>query len=104
MTALQPAVATTLTDAVRQSGVKDSLAQPIIENLVKLGQNLWKATPDCAAHTPDEVPSILADELKKAHSGGGVMNSLIDMDGKSLLSTFHLRNLLMVFDRHRHSS
>lgn len=70
MTVLQPAVTTTLTDAVQTSGVKDSLAQPVINDLVKLGQNLRKATPDCAAHTPDEVLSILTDELKKAHSAG----------------------------------
>ncbi|KII83511.1 hypothetical protein PLICRDRAFT_58403 [Plicaturopsis crispa FD-325 SS-3] len=82
MTALQPNVSTALADAVRQSGVKDSLAQPIIERLVKIGQDLRKATPDRAAHTPDEVQSILTDELRKAQGlGSGIMNPLLAMDG-----------------------
>lgn len=82
MTALQPGITTTLTDHIRQTGVKDTLAQPIIDNLVKLGQNLRKATPDRAAHSPDEVLSILTAELKKAQGLGGVMNPLVDMDGE----------------------
>ncbi|KAF7967502.1 hypothetical protein HWV62_34048 [Athelia sp. TMB] len=81
MTALQPNVVTSLTDAVRKSGVKDAMAQPIIDNLVKLGQDLRKASPDRAAHSPDEVLSILADELAKAHQQGGVLNPLVNMGG-----------------------
>lgn len=103
MTALQPAVTTTLTDAVRNSGVKDTLAQPIIENLVKLGQSLRKATPDRAAHTPDEVLSILTEELKKSHSQGRVMNPLIDMDGE-LRNLFHLHGCAYLTSRRRCSS
>lgn len=86
MTALQPNVSTALADAVRQSGVKDSLAQPIIERLLKIGQDLRKATPDRAAHTPDEVQSILTDELRKAQGlGPGIMNPLLAMDGSSCI-------------------
>ncbi|KAF7980223.1 hypothetical protein HWV62_39337 [Athelia sp. TMB] len=81
VTALQPAAATTLTDSMRLTGVKDTLAQPVIDNLVKLGQNLRKAAPNRAAHTPDEVLSILTAELKKAQGLGAVMNPLVDMDG-----------------------
>ncbi|KAF7982629.1 hypothetical protein HWV62_27053 [Athelia sp. TMB] len=81
MTALQPFVATTLTEATRKSGVKDSLAQPIIDHLVKLGQELRKASPEQAARSPDEIMTILADELAKAHQQGGVLNPLVNMDG-----------------------
>ncbi|KAH9958912.1 hypothetical protein BJV74DRAFT_799986 [Russula compacta] len=58
-TALQPAVSTTLVEAVRSSGTKDTLAQPVIDNLVKLGQQLQKNNPERAAYTLDEVQSIL---------------------------------------------
>jgi hypothetical protein len=44
MMALQPNVATTLIEAVWESGVKDALAQPIIDHLVKLSQELRKVS------------------------------------------------------------
>lgn len=76
---------TTLTDAVRASGIKDCLAQPIIDTLVKMGVELRKASPDGSTHSPDEVQTILTEELKKHQSqGAGIMNPLIDMDGTSL--------------------
>jgi hypothetical protein len=81
-TALQPAVTTTLTEAVRTSGTKDALAQPVIDNLVKLGQQLRKNNPERTAYTPDEVQSILTDELKRAQGRGkGIINPLMDMEG-----------------------
>ena len=82
LTALQLAVTTTLAEAVRSSGTKDALAQPIIDNLVKLGQQLQKNNPECTAYTPDKVQLILIDELKCAQGlGKGFTNPLIDMDG-----------------------
>jgi hypothetical protein len=83
VTSLAPNVVTKLVEAVRDSGVKDPIAQPIIDRLVKLGQSLRKASPDRVAHMPDEVQAILTEELKKAYSKGLVMNPLLDMDGKS---------------------
>lgn len=83
MTSLQPNVATTLTEAVRQTGIKDTMAQPVIDHLVKLGADLRKASPTRAAHTPDEVMSILTEELLKAQGkGAGIINPLTSMDGK----------------------
>jgi hypothetical protein len=82
VTSLEPNVVTKLVEAVRDSGIKDPVAQPIIDRLVKLGQALRKASPDRIAHTPDEVQAILTEELKKAYSNGPVMNPLLDMDGK----------------------
>ncbi|KAJ7256585.1 hypothetical protein C8J57DRAFT_1649924 [Mycena rebaudengoi] len=55
LTALEPNIATTLTEAIRLSGIKDTLAQPIIDSLVKMGQDLRKANPDGSAHSPDEL-------------------------------------------------
>jgi hypothetical protein len=81
-TALQPGVSGELADQARESGIKDAIAQPIIEQLVKLGQELRKAAASgAAAHTPDEIQAILTEELKKAHLKGGVMNPLLDMMG-----------------------
>lgn len=85
LTSLGPNVVTTLTDAVRASGIKDSLAQPIIDTLVKMGVELRKASPDGSTHSPDEVQTILTEELKKHQSqGAGITNPLIDMDGMGL--------------------
>lgn len=82
LTALEPNVATTLTEVVRASGVKDTLAQPIIDLLVKMGQDLRKANPDGTSRSPDEVQTILTEELKKhQQKGEGITNPLFDMDG-----------------------
>lgn len=84
LTALEPNIASTLTDAVRQSGIKDALAQPIIDILVKMGQDLRKANPDSSTYSPDEVQTILTEELKKhQQQGEGITNPLFDMDGES---------------------
>ncbi|KAJ7857328.1 hypothetical protein B0H14DRAFT_2578465 [Mycena olivaceomarginata] len=82
LTALEPNVATTLTEAVRSSGTKDALAQPIINVLVKMGQDLRKANLDGSSYSPDEVQTILTEELKKhQQQGEGITNPLFDMDG-----------------------
>lgn len=83
---LEPNVVTALDDAAKESGLKDQLSQPIIDSLVRLGQQLRKASPDRAAYTPDEVQSILTEELRQAHAKGAVMNPLLDMNGKCLES------------------
>ncbi|RDB15588.1 hypothetical protein Hypma_004040 [Hypsizygus marmoreus] len=62
LTALQPNVATTLVEA--------------------LGQDLRKANPDGSVHSPEEVQTILTEELRKhQRRGDGITNPLIDMDG-----------------------
>lgn len=96
VTSTQPFVSTSLAETARKTGVKDTIAQPIIENLVKLGQELRKGTPEQAARSPDEIMTILADELTKAHHQGGVLNPLIDMDGVLICRTCsRARNLLI---------
>ena len=90
MLALQPNVATALTEAVRESGTKDTLAQPVIDHLVKLGQELRKASPTRAAYAPDEVLSILTEELKKEQvKGQGILNPLVSMDGELFDWSYH---------------
>ncbi|KAJ6624579.1 hypothetical protein B0H10DRAFT_2162183 [Mycena sp. CBHHK59/15] len=82
LTALEPNIASTLTEAVRLSGVKDAQAQPIIDILVKMGQDLRKANPTGTVHSPDEIQTILTEELKKhQRQGEGITNPLFDMDG-----------------------
>ncbi|KAF8214703.1 hypothetical protein K438DRAFT_2138088 [Mycena galopus ATCC 62051] len=82
LTSLEPNIATTLTEAVRLSGIKDTLAQPIIDSLVKMGQDLRKANPEGTSRSPDEVQTILTEELKKhQQQGEGITNPLFDMDG-----------------------
>ena len=66
-----------LTDSVRETGSKDMVAQPIMEKLIKLGQDLRKASP---AKAPDEVQAILTQEVKKANDNGGAINPLLTMD------------------------
>ncbi|KAJ7315199.1 hypothetical protein DFH08DRAFT_820801 [Mycena albidolilacea] len=74
LTALEPNIATTLTEAVRSSGVKDALAQPIIDSLVKMGMDLRKANPEGSSHSPDEVQALLTEELKKHQLQGEGIN------------------------------
>ncbi|ETW80535.1 hypothetical protein HETIRDRAFT_320848 [Heterobasidion irregulare TC 32-1] len=82
VTALEPNVATKLTEAVRDSGVKDGVAQPIIDHIVKLGQQLRKSSsPEQVAHSPEEVQAILTKELRKAHGRGQTYNPLLDVEG-----------------------
>lgn len=69
---------------MRETGVKDAMAQPVIDHLVKLGAELRKASPTQTAHTPDEVMAILTAELLKAQGkGDGIINPLTSMDGTS---------------------
>ncbi|KAJ7104555.1 hypothetical protein C8R43DRAFT_1092206 [Mycena crocata] len=49
----EPNISTTLTDAARLSGIKDTLAQPIIDSLVKMGQDLRKANPNGSSYSVD---------------------------------------------------
>lgn len=72
-----------MTEAVRLSGVKDALAQAIIYMLVKMGQDLRKANPEGSSYSPDEIQTILTEELKKhQQQGEGITNPLFDMDGE----------------------
>ncbi|KAF8158144.1 hypothetical protein B0H34DRAFT_782741 [Crassisporium funariophilum] len=55
----KPNVATALSDGVKETGIKDALAQPIIDNLVKLGAQLRKTAPGCVDISQDTPTEIL---------------------------------------------
>lgn len=94
MKSLQPSVATALNDMVRSTGTKDSLAQPVIDDLVKLGQRLRLATPN--TQSPDEIQAILTSELEKAHAKGrGFLNPLVTMDGMASIFCLAFTNILL---------
>ncbi|KAJ6530486.1 hypothetical protein DFH09DRAFT_1093532 [Mycena vulgaris] len=78
--ALEPNIATILTETVCLSGVKDVFLQPIIDILVKMGQDLQKANPEGSLYSPDEIQTILTEELKKHQQRDeGITNPLFDM-------------------------
>ncbi|KAJ6582540.1 hypothetical protein DFH09DRAFT_1245966 [Mycena vulgaris] len=80
--ALEPNIATILTETVCLSGVKDVFLQPIIDILVKMGQDLQKANPEGSLYSPDEIQTILTEELKKHQQRDeGITNPLFDMAG-----------------------
>jgi hypothetical protein len=48
-----------------------------------MGQDLRKVNPDGSSHSPDEIQTILTEELKKhQQQGDGITNPLFDMDGE----------------------
>jgi hypothetical protein len=70
---------------MKDSGIKDTLTQPIIDNLVKLGAQLRKAAPGRDPITPDAIQDILTQELRKENGskpGPNIINPLVTMDGE----------------------
>lgn len=80
MRALAPNSHTALEKMVRKAGVKDSVAQPIIECLVTLGNEVWKR-PDIAPATSAETQEILNGELRRLKGMGPIQNPLLEMKG-----------------------
>jgi hypothetical protein len=68
-------------DQARDTGIKDPVAQPIIERLLDLGQSLKQSTP---RRSPDEIEQILRQELDSARQSI-YMNPLLNMDGMFVL-------------------
>ncbi len=66
------------------SGVKDSFAISIIHKLIAMGKVLRRSTVARKALSPDDVNSLLTDELKK-YQGKPIMNPLLDMPGESTM-------------------
>ena len=64
---------------VRESGVKDTIAQPILECLTQIGNEL-QATQNTNQVT---VQAVLAEELKQLKVQGPIRNPLLDMNGLS---------------------
>ena len=82
MLAFEPNIATRLIETSRDTGVEDPVAQSIIDQLVKLGQQLRQsATPEQASRSPAEIEAILREELRAAVDNGKIYNPLLDMEG-----------------------
>ena len=67
--------------AITASGVKDSFATPLLNQLVAKGKILRRSTPARKALSPEMVNKELYDDLMK-NTGGPLHNPLLDMDGK----------------------
>ncbi|KAH9946546.1 hypothetical protein B0H21DRAFT_808883 [Amylocystis lapponica] len=78
--ATHAAAAKPLQEAMTASGVKDSLAMPIINRLVAIGKALRRSTSSRKALTPEAVNQTLYEELLKRRDTP-VMNPLLGMKG-----------------------
>ncbi|EIW74429.1 hypothetical protein CONPUDRAFT_160132 [Coniophora puteana RWD-64-598 SS2] len=79
--AYESGASTKLAESSRASGVKDPIAQPILDSMIKIGQEIRKNNPHRVAKaTPEEVQALLDAELRKARSRGSVINPLLQMD------------------------
>lgn len=75
--ALQPNSRTAIGDLVKDSGVKDTLAQPLIESLMELSYSMYAAN----SHSSGEIQEMLNNELKNIKSQGRIQNAFLEMKG-----------------------
>jgi hypothetical protein len=87
--ALKPKMIQKIKERARDTGVKDSMAQPIIEQLLDLGKELRKPQ-DGARRSPQEVEQMLQMALNEARSTC-YMNPLLDMTGECFCFCFGQR-------------
>ncbi|EUC61135.1 hypothetical protein RSOL_383950 [Rhizoctonia solani AG-3 Rhs1AP] len=76
---LEPRSGNKLRSSAVDSGVKDSLAQVVIEKLLKMGKSL-RSDP---SKTPQDIQDILRNELKVAQRAG-CENPLLKMEGVNI--------------------
>ncbi|TBU53792.1 hypothetical protein BD310DRAFT_951832 [Dichomitus squalens] len=69
-----------LKEAITASGIKDSLAMPMINRLIALGKILRRSTPTRKALSPEEVNNELYNELLKKKDTN-LINPLLRMEG-----------------------
>jgi hypothetical protein len=81
MRALTPNSRTALEKMIREAGVKDLIAQPIIECLTQLGNELWSQRR-LRALSAEDVQNSLKEELSRMKSLGPIHNPLLEMPGK----------------------
>jgi hypothetical protein len=89
---LKPAASTPVTDAIRKSGIKDPIATPIIENILRLGIKMRHRVRNV---DEAKVHNTLMEELKK-FGDKEIVNPLLLMKGMGfrmlwlrLFSNFH---------------
>lgn len=78
--ATKPKMIQRIKDRARDTGIKDSLAQPVIDRLLDLGKSLQKPAPGVTQRTAAEIEGILLKELEDAKQKG-CLNPLLDMEG-----------------------
>ena len=78
MRLLAPNSRTALEKMVREAGVKDSVAQPIIQCLVTLGNEVWNHPDNMSLWGIQEV---LSEELRCLKALGPIQNPLLEMNG-----------------------
>ncbi|GAB1518686.1 hypothetical protein RhiTH_001750 [Rhizoctonia solani] len=79
---LKPRTIQKVKDHVSDSGIKDPIAQPLIDQLLTLGKDLLKPDDSGVCQTAQEVENMLKVEVATARKVG-FMNPLLDMEGLS---------------------
>lgn len=77
MRALQPNSQTALERMVRESGVKDVIAQPILEILKRLSNELYSSST--ASHV--DIQKALSNKLREMKAQGSIQNPFLEMKG-----------------------
>lgn len=67
-------------DRARDTGIKDPMAQLVVERLIDLGKSLQKPSGTAPYRSPDEIEGLLRQELASARNVM-YMNPLLDMEG-----------------------
>jgi hypothetical protein len=78
--AIQPRTIQRVKEHARDSGIKDPVAQPVIERLLTLSKSLYKQAKDAPRRSTEEITAILRQELDRERRKG-CMNPLLDMEG-----------------------
>ncbi|KAF8753824.1 hypothetical protein RHS01_06641 [Rhizoctonia solani] len=77
--ALKPRMIQKVKDHVSNSGIKDPVAQPLIDQILTLGKDLLKADKNGSCRPAQEVEDILKVEVATARKNGYI-NPLLDME------------------------
>ena len=81
MHALAPNSCTAIEKIAQLAGVKDTIAQPIIESFTQLANDLW--TQRTAGQNQSTIHTLLNQELTRMKVLGPIQNPLLEMTGKS---------------------
>lgn len=83
--AIKPKMIQKIKNHARDTGVKDSMAQLVIDNLLELGKRLRNPPAGVPRRSPREVEATLQNELKLARANNCI-NPLLSMPGKFALT------------------
>jgi hypothetical protein len=86
--AIAPNAHTALDRLVRDAGVKDTIAQLIIECLVQLGNDLWDWQV-AEQLNKDSIQQLLNDELRNIKAKRLIQYPTLDMKGELTLTVFN---------------